>query len=147
MCLYVMGADARVELAPPRAWTWWLSRLSYLRYVEGVLSAETARSSFFSFGKKFEEPENTTPHCYILMTLLFSHFSTFFWKVMLTPAIYIPTTRNIGLLTPLKEQLLDYHSTINLAGCSKLLHFYRFVSIKYKMLVTPYIPHCLPLRA
>jgi hypothetical protein len=84
--------------------------------------------------------------CYILTTLLFSCFSTSFWEVMLMPAIHNHTTMIIGLLTPLKEQLLDYHSTINLAGCSKLLRFYRFVSIKYKMLVTLYTPHCLSLR-
>ena len=93
------------------------------------------------------EPENTTPNCYSLMTLFVSHFSTSFWEVLLMPAIYIPTTRNTGLLTPSKEQLLDYHSTINLAGYSRLLRLYRFVSIKYQMLVTPDIPHCLPLRA
>ena len=93
------------------------------------------------------KPENTVSKCYILMTLCVSHFSTSFWEVMLVPAIYVPTTRNTGLLTPLREQLLDYHSTINLAGCSELLHSYRFVSIKYEMLVTLHIPDCLPLRA
>jgi len=77
------------------------------------------------------------------MTLFFSHFSTSFWEVPLMPAIRHPSTRAPGLLTPLQKQLLDYHSTINLAGCSRLLHPYRFISIKYKMLVTPYIPHCL----
>ena len=77
------------------------------------------------------------------MTLCFNHFSTSFWEVPLMPAICRPSTRTPGLLTPLQKQLLDYHSTINLAGCSRLLHPYRFISIKYKMLVTPYIPHCL----
>ena len=77
------------------------------------------------------------------MTLFFSHFSTSFWEVTLMPAIRHPSTRVPGLLTPLKKQLLDYHSTINLAGCSRLLRLYRFVSIKHKMLVTPYVPHCL----
>lgn len=93
-----------------------------------------------------DKPENTVYNCYILMTLFVSHFSTSFWEVMLMPAIYIPTTRDVGLLTPLKEQLLDYHSTINLAGYSRLLPRYRFISIKYMMLVTPHIPYCLPLR-
>ena len=96
------------------------------------------------FGKIFEKPENTASNCYILMTLLFSHFSTSFWEVMLMPAIYIPTTRNIGLLTPLREHVLDYHSTTNLAGYSRLLHLYSFISIKHKMLVTSYVPYCLP---
>lgn len=77
------------------------------------------------------------------MTLLISHFSTSFWEVLLMPAIRHPSTRAPGLRSPLKKQLLDYHSTINLAGCSKLLRSYRFVSIKYQMLVTPDIPHCL----
>ena len=77
------------------------------------------------------------------MTLFVNHFSTSFWEVPLMPAICRPSTRAPGLLTPLQKQLLDYHSTINLAGCSRLLHPYRFISIKYKMLVTPYIPHCL----
>ena len=70
------------------------------------------------------------------MTLLFSHFSTIFWIVVLMPAIYSHTTMTIGLLTPLREHLLDYHSTTNLAGYSQLLHCYSFVSIKTKMLVT-----------
>ena len=78
------------------------------------------------------------------MTLLVNHFSTSFWEVLLMPAIRHPSTRAPGLLTPLQKQLLDYHSTINLAGCSRLLHLYRFVSIKYQMLVTPDIPDCLP---
>ena len=52
------------------------------------------------------------------MTLWFSHFSTTFWVVTLIPAIYNHTTMIIGLLTPLKERLLDYHSTTNLAGYS-----------------------------
>ena len=77
------------------------------------------------------------------MTVLISHFSTSFWEVSLMPAIRHPSTRAPGLRSPLRKQLLDYHSTINLAGCSRLLHPYRFISIKYKMLVTPYIPHCL----
>ena len=95
---------------------------------------------------RVNKAENTLQYCYILMTLFFSHFSTFFWKVMLMPAIYASTTRGLGLLTPLKEQLLDYRSTINLAGYSRLLPRYRFTSIKYSMLVTHYIPYCLPLR-
>ena len=87
--------------------------------------------------------ENILDKRYGLMTLFFNHFSTSFWEVPLMPAIRHPSTRAPGLLTPLQKQLLDYHSTINLAGCSRLLHPYRFISIKYKMLVTPYIPHCL----
>ena len=41
----------------------------------------------------------------------------------------------LGLLTPLKERLLDYHATINLAGCSRLLPRSSFASIKYAVLV------------
>ena len=78
------------------------------------------------------------------MALLVSHFSTSFWEVPLMPAIRHPSTRAPGLRSPLQKQLLDYHSTINLAGCSRLLRLYRFVSIKYQMLVTPDIPDCLP---
>ena len=70
------------------------------------------------------------------MTLCFSHFSTTFWVVALMPAIHSHTTMTIGLLAPLREHLLDYHSTTNLAGYSRLLHHYSFVSIKTKMLVT-----------
>ena len=84
--------------------------------------------------------------CYSLMTLLINHFSTSFWEVLLMPAICHYSTIVPGLLTPLQKQLLDYHSTINLAGCSRLLHLYRFVSIKCTVLVTLYTPHCLPLR-
>ena len=36
-----------------------------------MLCAETAQNSFFSFGKKFEEPENTTPNCYAFDDLMF----------------------------------------------------------------------------
>ena len=77
------------------------------------------------------------------MALCINHFSTSFWEVTLMPAICYPSTRAPGLLMPLQKQLLDYHSTINLAGCSKLLHSYRFISIKHRMLVTPCVPHCL----
>ena len=76
------------------------------------------------------------------MTLWFSHFSTSFWEVTLMPAIYNHTTMVKGLLSPLKERLLDYRSTINLADCSRQLLRSRFAPIKYKMLVTPCIPHC-----
>ena len=51
------------------------------------------------------------------------------------PAICFHTTMKSGLLTPLKERLLDYHSTINLAGCSRLLPRYSFASIKCIVLV------------
>lgn len=80
------------------------------------------------------------------MTLFVSHFSTSFWEVLLIPAFHNPTTRIIGLLKPLTVHLLDYLFTTNLADSSWLLHHYSFNPIKYKMLVTPYTPHCLPLR-
>lgn len=69
------------------------------------------------------------------MTLFVSHFSTTFWIVSLMPAIHISTTRDIGLLTPLREQLLDYHATTNLAGSSRLLPLYSLVSIKHYVVV------------
>ena len=52
------------------------------------------------------------------MTLCFSHFSTFFWKVVLMPAIHFHTTMKIGLLAPSKEHLLYYLLPIYLAGSS-----------------------------
>ena len=67
--------------------------------------------------------------------LCFECFSTTFWVVPLMPAICFHTTMKSGLLAPLKERLLDYHSTINLAGCSRLLPRYSFASIKCIVLV------------
>ena len=94
-------------------------------------------------GKKDKRLRIHLYNCYGLMTLFFNHVSTSFWEVPLMPAICDHSTMALGLRTPLQKQLLDYHSTINLAGCSRLLHLYRFVSIKYQMLVTLDIPHCL----
>ena len=93
-------------------------------------------------GKISELTENISTIGYDLETLLFSLFSTIFWIVPLMPAICSHTTMAPGLLTPLKERLLDYHATINLAGCSRLLPRSSFASIKYQMLVTPDIPYC-----
>ena len=67
---------------------------------------------------RVNKAENTLQYCYILMTLCFSHFSTIFWIVALMPAIHSHTTMTIGLLAPLREHLLNYHSTTNLAGYS-----------------------------
>ena len=69
------------------------------------------------------------------MTLCFSHFSTPFWEVLLMPAIRSHTTMTTGLLRPLKERLLDYQFTTNLASYSRLRPRYSFNSIKPKVLV------------
>ena len=99
-----------------------------------------------NYGKRYKILENTEFRCQVLTALCVSHFSTSFWEVTLMPAISIHSTMNRGLLAPLKDRVLDYHATTNLAGCSRLLHRYSLVSIKYKMLVALYIPLCLPQR-
>ena len=141
-------AGCGVEPPTFSLWDWRANHCSTPQYVRGSTKCGDRTFLLFLYGKKWENLRLQFLVATPLMTLCFSHFIHLLLVSSAHACLFTTPAQGSGsALFTLNEHLLDYLSTTNLAGCSWLLRQYSFNSIKYIMLVTLYIPHCLPLRA